>query len=163
MKIGLAQLNTVVGAIDTNTKKVLATAKQARDELACDLVIFPELTLSGYPPEDLLLHRGMQLRVEAALEEVRSGIDGVGLYVGFPEYDGDSIYNSGALLRDGVELARHRKQALPNYAGFDEKRYFQSGTGPTVVAYDGVQLGLTICEDTWERAPCAIVRGLAGR
>ncbi len=158
MKIGLAQLNTVVGAIDTNTKKVLATAKQARDELACDLVIFPELTLSGYPPEDLLLHRGMRLRVEAALEEVRSGIDGIGVYVGFPEYDGDFIYNSGVLLRDGVELARHRKQALPNYAVFDEKRYFQSGTRPTVVAYDGVRLGLTICEDTWERAPCAAVR-----
>ena len=158
MRIGLAQINTHVGAIDTNTKKVLATAKHARDELGCDLIAFPELTLSGYPPEDLLLHRGMRLRVEAALAEVRSGIDGIGLYVGFPEYDGDLIYNSGALLRDGAELARHRKQALPNYAVFDEKRYFQSGTGPTVVDYDGIRLGLTICEDTWESAPCAAAR-----
>ncbi len=158
MKVGLAQLNTHVGAIDTNTKKVLATAKRARDELGCDLLIFPELTLSGYPPEDLLLHRGMRLRVQAALDEVRSGIDGIGLYVGFPEYDGEFIYNSGALLRDGSELARHRKQVLPNYAVFDEKRYFQSGTGPTVVEYEGVRLGLTICEDTWEHAPCAAAR-----
>ncbi len=158
MKIGLAQINTHVGAIDTNTKKVLATAKQARDDLGCDLIVFPELTLSGYPPEDLLLHRGMRLRVEAALDEVRSGIDGIGLYVGFPEYDGDLVYNSGALLYDGAELARHRKQALPNYAVFDEKRYFQSGTGPTVVEYDGIRLGLTICEDTWESAPCAAAR-----
>jgi NAD+ synthase (glutamine-hydrolysing) len=158
VRIGLAQINTHVGAIDTNTKKVLATAKHARDELGCDLIAFPELTLSGYPPEDLLLHRGMRLRVEAALDEVRSGIDGIGLYVGFPEYDGDLIYNSGALLRDGAELARHRKQALPNYAVFDEKRYFQSGTGPTVVDYDGIRLGLTICEDTWESAPCAAAR-----
>ncbi len=158
MKIGLAQINTHVGAIDTNTKKVLATAKHARDELGCDLIAFPELTLSGYPPEDLLLHRGMRLRVEAALDEVRSGIDGIGLYVGFPEYDGDLIYNAGALLRDGAELARHRKQALPNYAVFDEKRYFQSGTGPTVVDYGGIRLGLTICEDTWESAPCAAAR-----
>ena len=158
MRIGLAQINTHVGAIDTNTKKVLATAKHARDELGCDLIAFPELTLSGYPPEDLLLHRGMRLRVEAALDEVRSGIDGIGLYVGFPEYDGDLIYNSGALLRDGAELARHRKQALPNYAVFDEKRYFQSGAGPTVVDYDGIRLGLTICEDTWESAPCAAAR-----
>ena len=83
MKIGLAQINTHVGAIDTNAKKVLATAKRARDELGCDLLIFPELTLSGYPPEDLLLHRGMRLRVEAALDDVRSGIDGIGLYVGY--------------------------------------------------------------------------------
>ncbi len=158
MRIGLAQINTHVGAIDTNTKKVLATAKHARDELGCDLIAFPELTLSGYPPEDLLLHRGMRLRVEAALDEVRSGIDGIGVYVGFPEYDGDLIYNAGALLRDGAELARHRKQALPNYAVFDEKRYFQSGTGPTVVDYDGIRLGLTICEDTWESAPCAAAR-----
>ncbi|MCZ6585013.1 MAG: NAD+ synthase [Gammaproteobacteria bacterium] len=158
MKVGLAQLNTHVGAIDTNTKKVLATAKRARDELGCDLLIFPELTLSGYPPEDLLLHRGMRLRVQAALDEVRSGIDGIGVYVGFPEYDGDVIYNSGALFRDGSELARHRKQVLPNYAVFDEKRYFQSGTGPTVVEYEGIRLGLTICEDTWEHAPCAAAR-----
>ncbi len=158
MKIGLAQLNTHVGAIDTNTKKVLATAKRARDELGCDLVIFPELTLSGYPPEDLLLHRGMRLRVEAALEEVRTGIDGIGLYVGFPEYDGELIYNSGALLSDGVELARHRKQVLPNYAVFDEKRYFESGSEPTVVEFTGVTLGLTICEDTWESRPCAAAR-----
>ena len=158
MKIGLAQLNTHVGAIDTNTKKVLTTAKLARDELGCDLLIFPELTLSGYPPEDLLLHLGMRLRVEAALDEVRSGIDGIGLYVGFPEYDGDLIYNAGALLRDGAELARHRKQTLPNYAVFDEKRYFQSGTEPTVVDFDGVRLGLTICEDTWEPGPCAAAR-----
>ena len=159
MKIGLAQLNTHVGAISTNTKKVLATALRARDELECDLVVFPELTLSGYPPEDLLLHRGMRLRVDEALEEVREGIDGIGLYVGFPEYEGELIYNSAVLLRDGVEIARHRKQSLPNYAVFDEKRYFESGGGPTVVDYQGVRIGLTICEDTWEPVPCAEARG----
>ena len=72
MKIALAQLNTHVGAISTNAKKILATAMRARDEFGCDLVVFPELTLSGYPPEDLLLHRGMRLRVDEALEEVRA-------------------------------------------------------------------------------------------
>ena len=158
MRIGLAQLNTHVGAIDANTRKVLTAATRARDELRCDLIVFPELTLSGYPPEDLLLHRGMRLRVEAALEQVRSGIDGIGLYVGVPEYDGDRIYNTGVLLRDGVELARHRKQVLPNYAVFDEKRYFENGTQPTVADYDGVRLGLMICEDSWESEPCAAAR-----
>jgi NAD+ synthase (glutamine-hydrolysing) len=158
VKIGLAQLNTHVGAIASNTKKVLTTAKRARDELGCDLILFPELTLSGYPPEDLLLHRGMRLRVDEALDKVRNGIDGIGVYVGFPEYDGDLIYNTAVLLRDGVELARHRKQALPNYAVFDEKRYFESGSEPTTVEYDGIRLGLAICEDTWEAAPCAAAR-----
>jgi NAD+ synthase (glutamine-hydrolysing) len=158
VRIGLAQLNTHVGAIDANTRKVLTTAMRARDELRCDLIVFPELTLSGYPPEDLLLHRGMRLRVEAALEQVSTGIDGIGVYVGVPEYDGDRIYNTGVLLRDGVELARHRKQVLPNYAVFDEKRYFESGTQPTVADYDGVRLGLTICEDSWESEPCAAAR-----
>ena len=158
MKIALAQLNTHVGAISTNAKKILATAMRARDEFGCDLVVFPELTLSGYPPEDLLLHRGMRLRVDEALEEVRAGINGIGVYVGFPEYDGDSIYNSAVLLRDGIELARHRKQALPHYAVFDEKRYFESGNGPTVVDYDGIRFGLTICEDTWEAKPCSEAR-----
>jgi NAD+ synthase (glutamine-hydrolysing) len=158
VKIGLAQLNTHVGAIDTNTEKVLTTARRARDEFNCDLVVFPELTLSGYPPEDLLLHGGMRRRVEAALEEVRRGADGIGVYVGFPEYADDVIYNSGALFCDGVELARHRKQALPNYAVFDEKRYFKSGGEPTVVDFRGAKLGLTICEDTWESGPCAAAR-----
>ncbi len=158
MRIALAQLNTHVGAIDANTRKVLTAAMRARDELRCDLIVFPELTLSGYPPEDLLLHRGMRLRVEAALEQVSTGIDGIGVYVGVPEYDGDRIYNTGVLLRDGVELARHRKQVLPNYAVFDEKRYFEAGTQPTVADYDGVRLGLTICEDSWESEPCAAAR-----
>ncbi len=158
MRIGLAQINTHVGAISTNAKKVLITALRARDELDCDLIVFPELTLSGYPPEDLLLHRAMRLRVDEALEEVRAGVNGIGVYVGFPEYDGDLIYNSAVLLRDGVELARHRKQALPNYAVFDEKRYFESGDGPTVIDYEGIRFGLTICEDTWEAGPCSEAR-----
>ncbi len=154
MKVGLAQLNTHVGAIEANTKKVLDTARRARDELGCDLVVFPELTLCGYPPEDLLLHRGMRLRVAAALKEVQRGIDGIALYVGYPEYDGDNIYNSGAFIDDGRVVARHRKIILPNYSVFDEKRYFQAGKAPTVVDYKGLRFGLTICEDTWEPGPC---------
>ena len=98
MKIALAQLNTRVGAIDANTKKVLDCAARARDELGCELVLFPELTLCGYPPEDLLLHRGLRSRVEAAFAKVRDGVRGIAVYVGYPEYVGDAIYNSAALL-----------------------------------------------------------------
>jgi len=153
VKIGLAQINTRVGAIDANTRKVLDYAERARS-MGCDLVLFPELTLCGYPPEDLLLHRGLRSRVEAAFARVRNEILGIAAYVGYPEYEGDAIYNSAALLRDGKVLANHRKVALPNYAVFDEKRYFQPGQGATVVDLDGLKLGLIICEDVWVPEPC---------
>ena len=89
MKIGLAQINTRVGAIDANTRKVLDYAERARSS-GCDLVLFPELTLCGYPPEDLLLHRGLRSRVEAALARVRDEVRGIAMYVGYPEYEGDA-------------------------------------------------------------------------
>ena len=154
MRIAFAQLNTRVGAIDANTKKVLDCAARARDELRCDLVLFPELTLCGYPPEDLLLHRGLRTRVEAAFARVKQGVRGIAAYVGYPEYDGDAVYNSAALLRDGEVLANHRKIALPNYGVFDEKRWFTPGDGATVVDLNGTKLGLIICEDVWVPGPC---------
>ena len=154
MKVALAQLNTHVGAIDANVDKVLETARRARDDLGCGLAVFPELTLCGYPPEDLLFHRGMRLRVEAALEQVRKGVSGIAVYVGYPEYDGERIYNAGAFISDGRILALHRKIVLPNYSVFDEKRYFEPGIGPSVVEFGGIRFGLTICEDTWQPDPC---------
>jgi NAD+ synthase (glutamine-hydrolysing) len=154
VKIALAQINTRVGAIDANTKKVLDCAARARDELGCELVLFPELTLCGYPPEDLLLHRGLRSRVEAAFAKVRDGVRGIAVYVGYPEYVGDAIYNSAALLHDGAVLANHRKVALPNYAVFDEKRYFQPGEQGTVADLAGHRFGLIICEDVWVPEPC---------
>ncbi|HJR69470.1 MAG TPA: NAD+ synthase [Gammaproteobacteria bacterium] len=153
MKVGLAQINTRVGAIDANTNKVLDYAARAR-AAGCDLVLFPELTLCGYPPEDLLLHRGLRARVAAALDKVRTEARGIGVYVGYPEYQDDAIYNSAALLRDGAILGNHRKVALPNYAVFDERRYFQPGDSPTVVDLGGLKLGLIICEDVWLAASC---------
>jgi NAD+ synthase (glutamine-hydrolysing) len=153
VKVGLAQINTRVGAIDANADKVLEYASRARD-LGCELVLFPELTLCGYPPEDLLLHRGLRDRVAAAFETVRSRVVGIAVCIGYPEYDGSLIYNSAALLRDGRILANHRKQALPNYAVFDEKRYFEPGHGATVAEIGGCRFGLVICEDAWIPAPC---------
>ena len=153
MKLGLAQINTRVGAIDANTRKVLDYAERARS-LGCELVLFPELTICGYPPEDLLLHRGLRSRVEAAFAKIRESVRGIAVYVGYPEYQGDAIYNSAALLRDGQVLANHRKVALPNYAVFDEKRYFQPGDGATVIDLDGHRFGLIICEDVWVPEPC---------
>jgi NAD+ synthase (glutamine-hydrolysing) len=148
VKIGLAQINTRVGDIDANAGKVLGYSERAR-AAGCDLVLFPELTLCGYPPEDLLLHRGLRSRVETAFARVRDTVRGIALYVGYPEYEGDAIYNSAALLRDGLVLANHRKVALPNYSVFDEKRYFQPGRRATVADLGGLKLGLIICEDVW--------------
>jgi NAD+ synthase (glutamine-hydrolysing) len=153
VKVGLAQINTRVGAIDANTNKVLDYAARAR-AAGCNLVLFPELTLCGYPPEDLLLHRGLRTRVVAALDKVRAEARGIAVYVGYPEYQGDVIYNSAALLRDGAVLGNYRKVALPNYSVFDEKRYFEAGDSPTVVDLDGLKLGLVICEDVWVSGPC---------
>ena len=153
MKVGLAQVNTRVGAIDANTKKVLDYAARARG-MGCELVLFPELTLCGYPPEDLLLHRGLRSRVEAAFGVVRDGVAGITVCLGYPEYDGNAVFNSAALLRDGRVLANHRKQALPNYAVFDEKRYFEPGSAATVAEVGGRRFGLVICEDAWVPGPC---------
>ena len=153
MKIALAQLNTRVGGIDENTRKVLDAAAHARDGLGCDLVMFPELTLSGYPPEDLLLHRGLRNRVEAAFERVRTEVSGIAMYLGYPEYQGEFIYNAGALIADGNVVAKHRKRVLPNYGVFDEKRYFQPGMKTTVVNVQGLSVGLIICEDAWDPEP----------
>jgi len=153
MRIALAQLNTRVGGIDENTRKVLDAATRARDELGAELILFPELTLSGYPPEDLLLHRGLRNRVEAAFERVRTNVAGIGVVLGFPEYQGEFIYNSAALIVDGEVVAKHRKRSLPNYGVFDEKRYFQPGMHSTVAAFGGLNVGLLICEDAWGPEP----------
>src|SRR5690606_13241226 len=116
-------------------------------ELKADLVVFPELALSGYPPEDLLFHRGFRRQVHAALERVQGELEGIGAIVGYPEYDEAYIYNAAALVLNGEVAAQHRKCELPNYRVFDEKRYFRAGTRPTVVDFGGMRIGMLICED----------------
>ncbi|MBM4198431.1 MAG: NAD+ synthase [Gammaproteobacteria bacterium] len=155
MKIALAQLDLLVGDIDGNAARVLDTAAQlgAADSGAADLVVFPELTLAGYPPEDLLFHRGFRHQIERALTRCMRATDRPALLLGFPEYTDAGIYNTVALLAAGVERARYRKACLPNYGVFDEQRYFARGSAPAVVELRGFRLGLLICEDIWQRAP----------
>jgi NAD+ synthase (glutamine-hydrolysing) len=159
VKIALAQLNTRVGAIDRNTEILIAAAGRARDEQGADLIVFPELTLSGYPPEDLLLHKGLRRRVEEAVARVLDEVRGIAVCFGLPEYVGDSIFNSAAVAVDGRIVATHRKWILPNYAVFDELRYFQPGTQPTVFELGGMRIGLIVCEDAWYPAPAAAAAG----
>ena len=157
MRIALAQLDFLVGDVRGNVARVIDTARAARAQRV-DLVVFPELALSGYPPEDLLFHRGFRLQVEAGLAEVCRGIGEVAVLVGLPEYSGTQIYNSSALVANGAVQAMHRKSALPNYQVFDEKRYFSAGAQPTVVEVGGVQLGVLVCEDIWEREAAQLAR-----
>ena len=124
--LALAQINLLVGDVQGNLARVLNEAARARADWNADLVLFPELTLSGYPPEDLLFHRGLRTQIERALQGLAGAPPGVGLVLGFPEYQGTEIYNSGAVYRDGERLALTRKSCLPNYRVFDEKRYFSA-------------------------------------
>lgn len=155
MKIALAQSNTRVGAIDLNTDSLLATAARARDELGASLVVFPELALSGYPPEDLLLHNGFRRSVIDAANRVVEELRGITVCFGLPEYIDDKTYNSAVVARDGAILATHRKWMLPNYAVFDEKRYFEAGNSATTFEHEDARIGLIVCEDVWFPGPTA--------
>ena len=158
LRIALAQLDLLVGDVHGNAGRVITTAQRAHTDLGADLVLFPELTLSGYPPEDLLFHRGFRLQTEAALERVRKEVSGPHVMVGFPEYTRAGIYNSAALIAAGAIVAIHRKAELPNYKVFDEKRYFQAGAQPTVADCRGFRVGLLVCEDMWEPEPAQLAR-----
>lgn len=150
LRIAMAQLNMLVGDIEGNAKKVIAAAERARDELQADVVVFPELTLTGYPPEDLLLRPGLYTRVLAALQRVNQRIRDIDIILGYPHAAKGGVYNAASLLRADTTVATYHKQHLPNYSVFDEKRYFAAGTEPCVVDIKGVPVGLTICEDIWQ-------------
>jgi NAD+ synthase (glutamine-hydrolysing) len=158
LRIALGQLNLLVGDIAGNAKRIVAASERACSELDADLLVLPELTLSGYPPEDLLFHRGFRAQVEKGLATVRGAKTSCGVLMGFPEYAGSQIYNAAALIERGEVRATHRKSCLPNYKVFDEKRYFKSGSQPTVVDYRGTRLGVLICEDIWEPEPAQLAR-----
>ena len=157
-KIALAQLNLLVGDVHGNATRVISTTRRARAEFGADLVVFPELTLSGYPPEDLLFHRGFRRQIELGLDRVRQEVQDASVVLGFPEYTRAGIYNSAALISGGTIAAIHRKAELPNYKVFDEKRYFQPGAQPTVVDRQGFRIGMLVCEDIWEPESTQLAR-----
>ena len=153
LRIALAQLNLLVGDIEGNAGRIMTAAERARDEQQADLIVFPELTLTGYPPEDLLLRHELVMRVEAALDTLCRSISGITAVVGYPKQREDGIYNTAGVIRDGRLVAEYDKTLLPNYSVFDEKRYFESGDEACVVDIDGLKIGITICEDIWYREP----------
>ena len=154
----MAQLNLVVGDVDGNTSRIVAAANEARDVYRADVVMLPELAVSGYPPEDLLFHSGMRLQVAKSLQRLQQEIRGITLIAGYPEYVGETIFNAAIVIKDGKIIANHRKACLPNYRVFDEKRYFTPGDQPTIIEINGTRTGVLVCEDVWDVGPARRAR-----
>ena len=163
LRIALAQLNLWVGDIQGNARRIIDAAGQARDEMAADVIVFPELSLTGYPPEDLLLRPGLHRRVLVALEEIKRQVRGISVVFGYPQQASGGLFNAAAVVADGQLQGVYHKQHLPNYSVFDEKRYFVPGQQPLVVPIRGVPVGLTICEDIWEPGAVALAREAGAR
>jgi NAD+ synthase (glutamine-hydrolysing) len=160
LRVALAQINSTVGDLEGNSKKIREGISRARGEGA-QLVVFPELSLTGYPPEDLLLKTHFLDATEAAIRELASEAHGVVALVGYPER-ADDVYNAAAVLADGHLAAVYRKVYLPNYSVFDEQRYFQSGDEGALIELNGIPIGLTVCEDIWEPGPPLTDEALSG-
>ena len=151
--IALAQIDLIVGDITGNTTRILDCCEQVRVESQADLIVFPELSISGYPPEDLLFHSGLKRRVAEAIELIRKQVSGIAVLIGFPEYSGNVIYNSCVVFENSEEIIRYRKHVLPNYSVFDEKRYFEPGKETAVFKLKDTKIGINICEDIWYPNP----------
>ena len=149
LKIAVAQTNFCVGDILGNCKIIIRGINSAQSEFGANVVIFPELAITGYPPEDLILRPELHRQVKTALNEIAKNTSDVFVVVGYPEKENGLLYNSCALIHDGSIVANYRKQELPNYSVFDEKRYFSPGGGPCVADILGFKVGFSICEDIW--------------
>lgn len=155
----MAQINTLVGDIDGNLQLVIDCAERAAREQGARIVVFPELTLTGYPPEDLLLRASVEIRVEKALRELQARCEqhprlrNVYLVVGYPRMRSDGLYNTASVLHQGRWIVEYDKHCLPNYQVFDEKRYFRAGHHAAVFTVDGLTVALSICEDIWNAEP----------
>ncbi len=159
LNVVMAQINPVVGDIDGNTQKVIESINDAENIHSADVVIFPELTLCGYPPEDLLLRRSMQSRIAKARKHLQKQAFTATVILGYPlvvEKAGITAqYNIAGVLQQGQWVAEYAKQELPNYQVFDEKRYFKKGSKACVFDLHGIPTALTICEDIWHAGPMA--------
>ncbi|QWK97645.1 NAD+ synthase [Plesiomonas shigelloides] len=152
LTVALAQLNMLVGDIEGNAQKIITTTREQADAGA-DLVVFPELALTGYPPEDLLLRPDLMVRVNAQLDLIAQVSHKTAVLVGHPWLEDGTLYNALSVYAEGRLLIRYYKQKLPNYGVFDELRYFSAGDKNALLELNGVRLGLLICEDLWFDAP----------
>ncbi|MDZ4827847.1 MAG: NAD+ synthase [Actinomycetota bacterium] len=161
LRVAAAQIDAVVGDLDGNIERIAAAYDRARAE-GCDLVAFPELAVTGYPPEDLLLRPAFVAGAADALEKAAARTGSATAVIGFPEQHGGRLYNAAAVCANGRVLGVYRKQLLPNYAVFDEQRYFSAGSEPLVVDVAGTRVGVTVCEDAWSAAGPILQAARAG-
>ncbi len=160
MRLALAQINTIVGDLDGNRDRILGRLEEAK-EAGADVVLFPELAVTSYPPEDLLLRPGFIRAAEQTLEEIARACRGIVALVGTPHFDRD-LYNACAVCAGGEVRAIYHKRFLPNYGVFDEDRYFAPGRELVLLEHGGVLIGPTVCEDVWQPGPPATDLTLAG-
>jgi len=149
LKIALAQLNFSVADIAGNVEKLVCAVDQAKRQQA-HVVVFPELCVTGYPPEDLLLRADFVQHAQRAVAELAAQIDGIVAVIGYPQLQGRQLFNAAAVVRDGAIVAEYHKQALPNYGVFDERRYFNAGHRVRLFEVNQFKLALAICEDIWQ-------------
>ncbi len=160
LRVALAQIDATVGDIEGNTDRIIAAIGEARDARA-DVVLFPELAVTGYPPEDLVLRQGFVNANLVAVERIATSTHGVVAVVGFVDRDTD-VYNAAAIIAEGAVQHRYHKHYLPTYSVFDEDRYFAAGSEAPVFDVGGVLVGVTICEDIWYPGGPARAQALAG-
>jgi len=160
IRVGIAQINSTVGDLSGNTRKIMQLIDQAKS-LGVDLLTFPELAITGYPPEDLLLKPQFIEQNRESLNKIIDYTSDIALVVGFVDSDGD-IYNAAAVIYDKKLAGVYHKIYLPNYGVFDENRYFQAGTNYSIFNIYGLGIGITICEDMWYEAGPALVQAYAG-
>ena len=153
IRLVLAQLNLNVGDISGNSVQIIDAIREARDSLQAHIIIFPELSITSYPPEDLLLRPALYDRVKQSLQQILAATNGIDVILGYPEKNDGRLFNTCSLLRDGAILASYHKQNLPNYSVFDEKRYFEAGQSTCIIETHGVKTALSICEDIWVPDP----------
>lgn len=162
LKIVLAQLNLRVGDIEANTARLLDSARRAVADQQADMIVFPELALTGYPPEDLLLRPSLRPRVTRAMQQILDADLPITMVFGYPEHHHEAgeerLYNALAVTRGKQQLANYRKQFLPNYEVFDEHRYFDAGSAPCIVELHGLRMAFTVCEDMWVAGPAEQAR-----
>ena len=159
MRVVIAQQNMLVGDIEGNAEKVIAATNEAKRLLGADLVLFPELALTGYPPQDLLLRPSLNTRIVDALAQIAAAVE-TPLVLGYPGVRNGVRYNVAGLVQPGQKspALEYYKHCLPNFRVFDEKRYFQPGDQARVFEFQGLKIGLTICEDVWHPGPAAAAR-----
>lgn len=150
LRIVMAQLDFIVGDIEGNARKIITKIREARDNLQAQLIVFPELSLSGYPPEDLLYREELYQRIQGVIPNIAAETSNIGVILGYPEIIAGHCYNQAAFFYQGKLQQRYHKQDLPNYSIFDEKRYFSPGYEACIIPFQDIKIGLIICEDLWK-------------